>query len=107
MPSTTETGDRFRDTIASLLSIAGHEVAVEILSGHKKVDIRFVERSFGKQRRYALEAKNYSKPLDHGDLEQIYGGHASLLDCREVDELLIVSPHPIKSAAANAFLRDT
>jgi hypothetical protein len=107
MSSTTERGDRFRDEVADLLRVAGYAVSVEILDGHKRVDIRFEERSFGKLRKYAVEAKDWEAPLDHGDLETIYGGYASLLVSHEIDELLVISRQPIRSAAANAFVRDT
>lgn len=107
MSSTTETGDRFRDEVADLLRAAGYSVVVEILDGHKRVDIRFEEKTFGKVRTYALEAKNWESPLDHGDLEKIYGGYAALLNRHEVDELLVISKLPIRSPAARAFVRDT
>ena len=47
------------------------------------------------------------RTLDHSSLERIFSGYASFVMKREIDELLIVSPHPINSPAAKAFLRDT
>src|SRR6202040_667362 len=73
----------------------------------KRVDATFERSYLGKRRKYLLEAKNWSAPLNHSDLEKIYGGYASLLTTRKADELLIVAPQDLKSAAAKAFVRDT
>jgi NACHT domain/Restriction endonuclease len=105
--STTETGDQFRDQVADLLRAAGYQTTAEILEDHKRVDVLFEQTTFGKRRRYALEAKNWKRPLDHGDLEHIFSAYASLVFTHKIDELLIVSPQSIRSPAAKAFIRDT
>lgn len=105
--STTESGDRFRDQVAALLRAGGFTAETEILEGHKRVDIVFVQVTFGKRRRYVVEAKNWSEPLNKTALETIYGGYSALINSRAADELLIVSPHALKSPAAKAFVRDT
>jgi hypothetical protein len=105
--NSTMVGDAFRDQVADLLRTAGYSTTTEILEGHKRVDGVFEQLVLGKRRRYALEAKNWKQPLDHSDLETIYGGYASLLQKRAIDELLIVSPHELHSPAAKAFVRDT
>lgn len=105
--STTEVGDRFRDEVAELLKAAGYIATTEILEDHKRIDVVFEQISFGKRRRYAVEAKNWKRPLDHGDLEKIYAGYASFVLKRQIDELLIISPHELRSPAAKAFIRDT
>jgi hypothetical protein len=105
--STTESGDRFRDEVAALLRAGGYSVETEILEGHKRVDIVFEQINFGKRHRYVVEAKNWSVPLNKTDLEAIYGGYCALINSRAADELLIVSPHALRSPAAKAFIRDT
>ena len=105
--NTTKIGDKFRDDVANLLRSGGYNVQSEILDGHKRVDLFFEESRFGKRRRYAVEAKNWQRSLDHSDLEAIYGGYASLLQTHAIDELIVVSPHRITSAAANAFIKQT
>ncbi len=105
--STVEVGDAFRDQVAELLRASGRNVVTEILIGHKRVDITFDEYSFGRRRSYAIEAKNWAKALSKTDLETIYGGYASLLMARNVDELLIVAPKALQSPQAKAFIRDT
>ncbi len=102
--STIEIGDKFRDDVANLLRIGGYNVKTEILYGSKKVDIVFEEYRFGKLRKYAVEAKNYSAALNFSDLSNIYGGYAQLLVTKEIDELIVVSQHKITSAAANSFI---
>lgn len=102
----TEKGDWFRDEVAALLQAAGYKVETEILEGHKRADLVFEEISFGRRRKYVVEAKNWSKNLEKTHLEQIYGGYAGLINKR-ADELLIVSPLPIKSAAGKAFIQET
>lgn len=105
--STVQVGDNFRDEVAGLLRASGFDVETEILIGHKRVDLTFSEKKFGRLHRYIVEAKNWSVPLSKTALENIYGGYAALLNSSEADELLIVSQHQIRSAAAKAFLRDT
>lgn len=106
--STTEAGDEFRDQVAALLRVAGYSVVTtEILDKHKRLDIRFEQRSFGKPRKYALEAKNWGTPLDRTDLEKIVAGHLSFIMKHEIDELLIVSQMEIRSPAARAFIEET
>lgn len=107
MSSTTELGDRFRDEVANLLKVAGFTVTTEILLGHKKADIRFEERRFGKTRKYAVEAKAWSEPVNHTDLANIYGGYASLIGTGYIDELIVVTKLPLRSAAAKAFIEQT
>lgn len=103
MATTTEIGDAFRDQIVALLKISGFEVTSEIISVHKKVDIRFEARALGRRRRYALEAKKYKAPLVKDDLVKIVADYEPLLH-KEIDEILIVSPFPVRSASANAYL---
>lgn len=105
--STIEIGDGFRDQVAELLRASGRNVVTEILIGHKRVDITFDVYNFGRRRSYAVEAKNWAKALSKTDLETIYGGYASILAARNVDELLIVAPKALTSPQAKAFIRDT
>jgi len=105
--STTKSGDDFRDQVADLLRAGGFNVQTEILEGHKRVDLVFEQVRFGKRRRYVVEAKNWSKPLDKTNLETIFGGYAALISTSAADELIVISPHPLRSAAAKAFIRDT
>lgn len=104
MTSTTAIGDAFRDQVVGLLKVAGFDVTSEILVDHKKVDIRFEETSLGRRRRYALEAKNYASPLSKDQLVKIVADYDPLIRTQSVDELFIVSPHPVRSPAANAYL---
>ncbi len=103
--STTAKGDGFRDKVTDLLRISGLDPKVELLIGSKKVDIYFEDRHLGRKRRYAVEAKNYARPLLAKDLQNIIGSYSNLLD-RYVDEILVVSQHPVTAAAANRFLED-
>nr|WP_294525956.1 restriction endonuclease [uncultured Rhodopila sp.] len=102
--STTEVGDRFRDQVVALLRAAGYSTTSEILEGHKRVDVIFERSTFGKRRRYALEAKNWAQPLNHTDLEHIFSGYASLVLRHDIEELLVVSPLEIRSAAAKKYV---
>ncbi len=105
--STTEVGDRFRDEVAELLRIAGYTATTEILEGNKRADVVFEQETFGKRRRYAIEAKNWAAPLDRSDLEAIYGGYATLIARHQIDELIVVAPTELRSPSAKAFVRDT
>jgi len=104
---TTEKGDRFRDQVAALLTASGYNVTVELLKGHKRGDLFFEQTSFGTKRRYAVEAKNWTKRLDKGDLEAILGGYISLMQSGTIDELIVVSPHALTSPQAKAFVAQT
>jgi hypothetical protein len=70
-----ETG--FRDQVSALLRAGGFTAETEILEGHERVDIVFVQTTFGKRRRYVVEAKNWPAPLNKTDLESIYGSDAA------------------------------
>lgn len=105
--STIESGNEFRDQIAELLRISGFSPDVEILIGHKAVDIVFEQEYFGKAKKIAVECKNYAKPLNKTDLEHIYGGYATLIQQGQVDEILVVSPLDLTAPAAKAFSKST
>lgn len=105
--NTTAIGDYFRDQVAELLKAAGYRSTSEILEDHKRIDVVFEQTTFGKRRRYAIEAKNWERPLNRSDLEHIFAGYASFIYKRQIDELVIVSPQDLRSPAAKAFIRDT
>ena len=107
MISTTEKGDTFRDLVANLLSMAGYKIEVETLVRHKKIDLVASYLRLGRSYSVAIEAKNYKRPLNKGDLEVILASHLSLLEKHQVDEILVVSNRDITSAAAKAYLRET
>lgn len=104
MPSTTATGDAFRDAVAALLASAGFEVRREVRLGSKNADLYYEEPRRGKRWKVAVETKAYNHPLSRKELNDIKNEYDDAFMNNEVHELLIVSLEPVRAPNANQFL---
>jgi hypothetical protein len=99
--STTEKGDDFRDLVCDLLRTQFPDVETEPRIGGSKVDIAFSKHEFGRHVRFAVECKDYARPLTKSYIEQnIYPKYHALLGAKLVDRVLIVSRRSISTDAA-------
>ena len=94
--STVEAGNQFRDTIKSLIQLAGWRPDTERLVGGKKADLLFHRMHFGRRLNLVVEAKNYAAPLGQHELEKIVGGYVAGQQANQIDELWIVAPQELK-----------
>ncbi|WP_289027822.1 NACHT domain-containing protein [uncultured Paraglaciecola sp.] len=93
--NTVKKGDELRDKVFRLCVAAGmKDVDREHSVGGKSADVYF-EHSTGFEgiRRYAIECKNYRKPLGEPIWNEIYAGYYSRKT--EFDKLLVISEHGI------------
>ncbi|AHL77597.1 hypothetical protein CH92_00905 [Stutzerimonas stutzeri] len=93
--SAVKKGNDYRDTIARILAAASYR-NVEIekrLGGYKKVDVYYERFEYGSLVRYAIEAKNYEKPLTKAYIaSNIFSEYSVLLNNKEVDKVIIIAP---------------
>jgi hypothetical protein len=98
--STTETGNAFRDSVCDLLRTRYPGLRIEKRAAGTKVDIRFVHDDFGRSQIWAVECKDYSKPLEKSYVTtQIYPQYNVMQANREVDRVLIVSRKGVSTDA--------
>lgn len=96
--STVQKGNDYRDAIARILVAASYSnVEVEKrLGGYKKVDVYYEKYEYGSVVRYAIEAKNYEKPLTKAYIaSHIFTEYSVLLKNNEVDKVIIIAPHEV------------
>lgn len=104
MSSTPEIGDAFRDAVCSLLQTQYPDAKVEQRLGGTKVDIQFTKEDFGDRRVYAVECKDYGRPLTKTFIaEKIYSVYDPLLRASAAQHVLIVSREPL-GADASAYV---
>lgn len=84
-------GRDFETEVASRLRASGYDVAGETLIGHKRVDLVARERRHNAEWVVAVEAKEWAKPLNAGQLQTIWRDYEPLYATGSVHELLIVS----------------
>ncbi|UPJ40722.1 NACHT domain-containing protein [Bradyrhizobium sp. 40] len=95
-------GDRFRDDVAAFLRAAWKDVDVEVLIGHKRVDIVWNRQDFGnKSRVIAIECKKYARALSLEEVTVIWADYSALYDNRQVDEIWLITSKDISPAAKN------
>jgi hypothetical protein len=103
--STVQIGDRFRDTVASILRTKYADVLTEVrLGNHKKVDIVFSRFDFGRIERIGVECKHYQRPLTKQEISsKIYPDYNVLVSEGELDRVIIVASKDI-SADARSYV---
>ncbi|MFM0658428.1 NACHT domain-containing protein [Paraburkholderia sediminicola] len=102
--STTESGNAFRDAVASLLRTKYADVQTEVLVGHKKVDIVYRYVEFGRQITVGVECKNYATPLTKDQIRsEIWADYASLVEERKLHMVIVIAPKDI-NAVARAYV---
>ncbi len=93
--SAVKKGNDYRDEIARILTAASfRNVEIEKrLGGYKKVDVYYERFEYGSLIRYAVEAKNYEKPLTKAYIStNIFPEYSVLLNNKEVDKVIIIAP---------------
>lgn len=93
--SAVKKGNDYRDEIARILTAASfRNVEIEKrLGGYKKVDVYYERFEYGSLIRYAVEAKNYEKPLTKAYIStHIFPEYSVLLNNKEVDKVIIIAP---------------
>ncbi len=89
--STTEVGNAFRDLVCDLLRTKYTDLRIEKRLSGTKVDIRFTSEGLAHET-WAVECKDYAKPLDKGYLSrEIFSVYHPMVERREVDSVLIVT----------------
>lgn len=88
--STTEIGNAFRDLVCDLLRTKYADLRIEKRLSGTKVDIRFTSEGLAREL-WAVECKDYGKPLDKYVSSSIFSLYHPMLEKREVDRVLIVS----------------
>lgn len=93
-------GDRFRDQVAAFLRAVRKDVDVEVLLGHKRVDIVWRRQEFGnKARVVAIECKKYSRALSLEQVSGIWADYSALYDQHLIDEVLLITSQDISATA--------
>lgn len=104
-PSTTETGNAFRDLVCDLLRTKYPDLRIEKRISGTKTDIRFSREDLGRSEIWAVECKDYAKPLDKGYVSrEIYPLYQVMLDRGEIDRVLVISRKGL-STDADDFVR--
>jgi hypothetical protein len=106
--STTTQGNRFRDSIKTLLELCPRFIHVqqEVRIAHQDVDIYYEEPTSTNTLRIACECKGYTHPLTRSDLERIYAKYDPLIRSKSpaIDAVRIFAPLPL-GANAQAYLQ--
>lgn len=99
--STTETGNAFRDAVCELLRTQHPDARVEQRIQGTKIDILFSQLVFGRRELFAVECKDYEKPLTKTFIErEIWTVYGKLLQSGAIQRLIIVSRKPLGADAA-------
>src|SRR6185312_234598 len=96
--STVQKGSDFEARVARLLkSSTGYKNVREQQHIHgKNVDLVFEKQwTPKKQRKIAVECKNWDNGVDRQTVRDIYFDYKPLFDQKEIDELWIVTPKPV------------
>jgi len=105
MTSTTETGNAFRDLVCDLLRTKYPDLRIEKRVSGTKVDIRFTREDLGRTEVWAVECKDYAKPLDKSYVSKdIYPQYEVMLQRGEIARVLIVT-HKGVSTDADDFIQ--
>lgn len=103
--STTEQGDAFRDLVADLLRTRYPDTATEQRIAGTKVDITFSSYNLGRTDRFAVECKDFTRPLTKTYIsEKIRPAYDVMMSSGEVDQVVIISKLPL-GADAEAFVK--
>jgi energy-coupling factor transporter ATP-binding protein EcfA2 len=99
MPSTTHSGNSFRDAVRILLEAAGYiNIQVEKPLPGKNVDI-YAERRGLIQERVAFETKAYQGTLSNGVANEFSSDYGALLLKKHIHKAFLVSKGPISPSA--------
>ncbi len=98
-------GDALRDEAANLLSTKFGRPLREARVGGKKVDLSFVRRSFGKEDRVFVEAKDYAGNLGRTEVVQIWSDYEGLVRKHAPAVLLLITRNGLTSDA-QAYVQD-
>ena len=103
--NTIEIGDEFERDVRTLLGLIDNaQVDERVRIAGKEVDLVCTVRSpFGTTQRTAVECKNYTKRLSREVVSQIMSDYWSLLDQREIDQILLVTRSGIVANARAVF----
>ncbi|MFM0390176.1 hypothetical protein, partial [Paraburkholderia dipogonis] len=93
--TTIDRGDRFRDSVASILKTKYPDVVTEVRKGSKKVDIVFTRYEFGRRMTFGVECKDYSRPLTKEHLLEIYADYGPLVESKLLDHVIVVASRDI------------
>lgn len=103
--NTTEQGDAFRDLVADLLRTRYPDTATEQRIAGTKVDITFSSYNLGRTDRFAVECKDFTRPLTKTYIsEKIRPAYDAMMSSGEVDQVVIISKLPL-GADAEAFVK--
>lgn len=98
-------GDALRDEAANLLSTKfGRPIREQRVIG-KKVDLSFVRRSFGKEDRFFVEAKDYAENLSRSEVVHIWADYEGLVRKHAPATLLLITRNGL-SSDAQAYVQD-
>ncbi|MES2784748.1 MAG: NACHT domain-containing protein [Pseudomonadota bacterium] len=105
MTSTTESGNAFRDLVCDLLRTKYPDLSTEKRISGTKADIRFSREDLGRTEVWAVECKDYTRPLDKGYVSrEIHPLYEVMLQRGEIARVLIVTRKGV-STDADEFIR--
>jgi hypothetical protein len=99
-------GKAFESHVARLLQATGYAVRPEELLGTKRVDIVAETTRFGKRQVYAVECKDYARPLGREEAAKILADHSDLFDAGWIDGVLMVTRSGL-TPTATAYVRES
>lgn len=99
-PSSVQRGDKFRDSIATLLRTKHHDAQTEVTLGWKKVDIVFSHESFGRLVRVGVECKDYETAITKDKLLPFVQEYNQLVEKGHLNMVLFVISKPASAAAS-------
>lgn len=103
MANTARQGNAFRDVVAALLRTQFEDVATEREIAGTAIDITFSKLEFGSWKRFAVECKDYDRPLTKGyiskNIKSVYDPMFEQGPKESIHHVLIVSKHPLAPAA--------
>jgi len=105
--STTQIGDEFRDTLASLLGAAGFRATAEVLADYKKADLAltYLRDDVDGVSRYLVEAKSYTNAVPQDECTKFVSAYKPLVDDGTYDRAWLVSRGPISTTGRRAIER--
>jgi Restriction endonuclease len=93
-------GAQFEARVASLLRSSPGYRDIREQQHIKGKDVDIIFRKQWNPHKYitiAVECKNWKRGVDRASVQSIYLDHKPLLDAKDIDELWIVTPHPVAS----------
>lgn len=94
-------GSALRNQAANLLSMIYEQGKIEQIIDGKKVDAVFLDHELGSRKNVFVECKDYAKPLERGQIENIAAAYSDIISKNSPALLLVVTRNGIAPGAAS------